>query len=209
MKSSKIEALMPSIKKTFVDIRSHVSDLEKNIEQKELVIKAVCDYVTQTITEESKSLLSTFYSSLMDETMSQEPFLNNTKNKNQFYRLDILNMIFEKYNFSVTKDIDYKQAYEKSSSLPVPAGAVGIGIILSIALSNFIIIPISLVIAGGLYYFISEQGKEKNKDGFKAAIDRYLDSVESELCVWFQNVEEFYDKQVEELLSTLGSRNNE
>ena len=206
--SSKVENIIPSVKKTFTDIRYHVSGIERNIIQKEKVIRAVCDYVTQTITTESKSLLSSFYSILMDETLSKEPFLNNTKNKNQFYRRDILNIIFEKYNFSITKDIDYKQAYEKYSSLPIPAGAAGIGVILSIALSNFIIIPVSLVIAGCLYYFISEQSKDKNKYEFKAAINSYLDLIESDLIYWFKDVEDFYNKQIDELISTFGSDNN-
>ena len=207
--SSKVEALMPSVKKLFDDIRSNVSGIERNTAHKEQVIKAVCDYVTQTLTAESKMLLSSFYSNLMDETLSHEPFLNNTRNKNRFYRREILKTILDKYNFSVTKDIDYQQAHSQYSSLPIPAGAAGIGVMLSIALSNVIILPVSLVIAGGLYYFISEQGKEKNSDEFRTAINRYLDSVESEFYGWFENIEDFYNTQVKELVSTLGSDNNE
>ena len=206
---SKIETLMPSIKKIFIDIRSHVSGIERNTAQKDQVIKSVCDYVIQTITAESKSLLSSFYSNLMDETLSQGPFLNNTKNKNKFYRYDILNMIFEKYSFSVAENIDYEQAHEKYSYLPIPAGTAGIGVVLSIALSNAIILPVSLIFAGCLYYFISEKGKEKNRAEFKSAINHYLVSVESELCIWFKNIEDFYNKQVSELITTLESDNNE
>jgi hypothetical protein len=207
--SSKVEALMPSIKKLFENIRSEVSGIEQNTSQKENVIKAVCDYVTQTLTAESKSLLSSFYSILIDETLKQEPFLNNTRNKNKFYRCDIISTIYKKYNFSVTKDINYKLEYNKYSSLPIPAITVGIGIILSIALSKVIIIPVSLVIAGGLYYFISEQSKEKNKHEFKAAINSYLDSAESEFRIWFEKIEEYYNEQIKELIFTLGSNNNE
>jgi len=206
---SKIDALMPLIKEKFDNIRSDVSGIERNTEQKERVIKAVCDYVTQTITVESKLLLSSFYSILMDETLSHEPFLNNTRNKNRFYRLDIFSRISGKYNFSITEDIDYRQVYKKYSALPVPAGTIGIGVILSVALSRVVIIPISLVAAGVLYYFISEQGKNKNKHEFNAAINRYLDTVESELCIWFKNIEDFYNKHVEELISTLGNDGDE
>jgi hypothetical protein len=209
MSSNKIEIIRPSIEKVFKDIRSHVSGIEQDLTQKERIVNAVCDYVTKTITAESKSLLSTFYTSLMDETLNNEPFLNNTKNKNKFYRKDILSIIFEKYNFSINNNIDYKQAYEKSSSLPVPIGTAGIGIILSIALSNIIILPVSLVIAGGLYFAISEYEKDKNKEDFKSAIDCYLNSVESELYKWFKSIEDFYNKQVEEITSTLEDEKNE
>ena len=203
--SSKIDALMPLIKKKFDAIRSDVSGIERNTEQRERVIKAICDYVTQTITTESKLLLSSFYSLLMDETLAHEPFLNNTKNKNIFYRLDIFSEISGKYNFSISEDIDYRQAHKKYSALLFPAGTIGIGVILSIALSKVIIIPVSLVVAGVLYCFISEQGENKNRYEFKAAINCYLDTVESELCIWLKDIEEFYNKQVEELISTLGN----
>ena len=207
--SQNINALKPYIKKLFDDIRSHVLDIENKPKQKERVMKEICDYVMQKITAESKSMLSSFYSSLIDDTLSQEPFLNNTKNKNKFYRRDIMSLIFEKYNFSTGKDIDYKQAYDKYYSLPISFGTAGIGIILSIALSKIIIIPVSLIVAGSLYYFISEQEKKKNKDKYKISIELYLDSIESEILVWFENIEAFYNKQVEELKSNLKDENNE
>jgi hypothetical protein len=198
MSSVNIEALKPSINKTFEDIRSHIYDIERNTTQRNRIAKAICDYVTLAITAESKSLLSSFYSNMMDQTLGHEPFLT-TKNKNRFYDKDIRGIIFSKYNFSVNKTINYSQANEKYRALPLPAGVAGLGVILSIALSKAIILPISLVIAGGLYYLLSQYEKSKNKREFISTINRYLASVKEELIVWFEHIETFYNDQVEEL----------
>jgi hypothetical protein len=198
MPSANIEALLPSINKTFEDIRSHVSDIERHTAQRDRIIKAICDYVTQTITAESKSLLSSFYSGMMYQTLGNEPFLT-VRNKNKFYDKDIRSIIFDRYNFSVSEDINYTQANEKCKALPIPAGTAGLGVILSVALSQVVIFPISLIIAGGLYYFISEYEKDKGHSEFMVAINRYINSVKGELIIWFEHIEAFYNEQVEEL----------
>lgn len=198
MSSTNIEALKPSINKTFEDIRSHISGIEQNTTQRDRIVKAICDYVTLAITAESKSLLSSLYSAMRDQTLKCEPFLT-TKNKNIFYDKDIRGIIFNKYNFSVNKTINYRQANEKHRALLLPAGVAGLGAILSIALSKAIILPISLIIAGGLYYLISKYEKSKNQGEFISAINRYLASVKEELIVWFEHIETFYNEQVEEL----------
>jgi hypothetical protein len=88
-------------------------------------------------------------------------------------------------------------------------GTAGLGIILSIALSQPLILPISLVVTVGLYYCISEYEKSKDQNEFSAAINRYLDSVENELIIWFEHIEEFYKEQVEELKQTIEGSHNE
>jgi hypothetical protein len=207
MLSANIEALRPSINKIFEDIRSHISDIERYT-TRDRVIKAICDYVTQTITAESKSLLSSFYSRMMAQTIGNEPFLT-ARNKNKFYDKDILSMIFDRYDFSVSENINYTQANEKFKALPVSAGTAGLGVILSIALSKAVILPISLIIAGGLYYFISEYEKEKGRSDFVAAINRYINSVKRELIIWFEHIEAFYNEQVEELKQSIEGGYNE
>jgi hypothetical protein len=197
MSSANIEALRPSIDKIFEDIHCHISDIERYT-NRDSVVKAICDYATQTITAESKSLLSSFYSRMMDQTIGNEPFLT-ARNKNKFYDKDILSMIVDRYDFSVSEDINYIQSNEKCKALPIPAGMAGLGVILSIALSQVVILPISLIIAGGLYYLISEYEKGKDQGEFMAAINRYIDSVKRELIIWFEHIEAFYNEQVEEL----------
>jgi hypothetical protein len=205
--SANIEALRPSINKTFEDISSRVSDIGRNTAQRDRIIKAICDYVTQTITAESKSLLSSFYSGMMDQTLGNEPFLT-AMNKNKFYRKNIRGMIFDRYNFSVSEDINYTQANEKYKALPIPVGTAGLGVILSVVLSQAVILPISLIIAGGLYYFISEYEKNKGQGEFMAAINQYINSVKGELIIWFEHIEKFYNEQVDELKTSIRGDNN-
>jgi hypothetical protein len=207
MSSVNIESLRPSIDKIFENIHSRVSDIERYT-NRDRVIKAICDYVTQTIAAESKSLLSSFYSNMMDQTINDEPFLT-ARNKNKFYDKDIRSMIFDRYNFSVSENINCTQANEKYKVLSIPAGTAGLGVILSIALSKVVILPISLIIAGGLYYFISKYEKNKGQDEFMAAINRYINSVKRELIIWFEHIEVFYNDQVEELKQSIEGGHNE
>jgi hypothetical protein len=206
--SANIDALLPSINKTFEDIRSYVSGIERHTDQRDRIIRSICDYVTQTITAESKSLLSSFYSKIMDQTLGNEPFLT-ARNKNKFYDKDIRGMIFDRYNFSVSEDINYSQANEKCKAMPLPAGTAGLGIILSIALAKVAILPMSLIIAGGLYCFISKYEKDKAQNEFMTAINRYIHSVKGELIIWLEHIEAFYNEQVEELKRSIEGGHNE
>jgi hypothetical protein len=209
VKSDNLQAIKPLIDKVFVPIRSHISEIEHNMTGagKDQITKAICDYVTLTLTAESKSLLSTFYSRLADETLGKEPFLT-TKNKNKFYDRDYRSMIYEKYSFDITGNLDHKVSDVQSSNLPLSVGVAGIGVVLSIALSQIVIIPVSLVVAGSLYYFISENEKNKNREDFIAAASHYLDSAKEELFIWFENIESFYNAQVEELKRSISGGSN-
>jgi hypothetical protein len=207
--SDNLQAIKPLIDKVFAQMRSRVSEIEHNMAGagKDQIAKAVCDYVTLTLTAESKSLLSTFYSRLADETLGKDPFLT-TKNKNRFYDHDFRNIIYEKYSFDTTESFDYKASDVRSANLPLPVGAVGVGVVLSIALSQFVIIPIAFIVAGSLYYFISENEKNKTRDEFIAAVIRYLDSTKKELIIWFENIESFYNTQVEALKRSISGGSN-
>jgi hypothetical protein len=56
-----LEVLAPFIDKTFKDIRSCISNMERDTIRWDCIIKEIFDYVTQTITAEKKSLLYLSY----------------------------------------------------------------------------------------------------------------------------------------------------
>jgi len=207
MPSDNIKAITLSIIKVFENINSHICEIDQNAMSREEIVKAICNYVTQTVTAESKSLLFSFYSLMMDATLGKEPFIT-TKNKNKFYDYDIRSKIFEKYNFTTEVEINYNQVNEILNALPIPAGVLGIGVVLSIALSKAIIVPISVLIAGGVYYIVKEDKKKKNQAEFVSSIKKYLDSVKDELILWFENIEIYYNGQVEELKQSIKGEAN-
>jgi hypothetical protein len=196
------EYLPPLIEKTFSEMRARITEIEREAGDRERIATAICDYVSAFIAAESKSLASSLYTKLSEETLGKEPFIT-ARNQNKFYEKDIWAMIFDKYSFAIQEKIDYKQVNENIDALPVPLGAASFGIILSIALSKAIIIPIALIVAGGLYYFIRENKKTANTDNFVFAIDSYLESIKSGLMVWFEHIENFYHEQVEEVKVSL------
>ena len=79
----------------------------------------------------------------------------------------------------------------------------GVGVILSIALSKAIVVLVALVIAAGLYFYIRESKKTSNADKFASAIDAYLEKIKHELLTWFENIEQFYYQQVDEVIASL------
>jgi hypothetical protein len=200
--SSANQYLKPLLDNVFSKIRTRVAEIEREEGNRERITQDICNYVSNTIAAESRSLVSSLYTKLLEETFSKEPFLT-TRNKNKFYEKDIWSMIYDKYSFSTQEKINYEQASKNIASLLVPATALGLGVVLSIALSKVIIILIALVVSGCLYYFILKNKKTTNKDDFAQAIGAYLDSVKRELLVWFENIERFYYEQLEEIKATL------
>lgn len=194
--------LEPLIDKAFSTMRERVHEIERETLNRKETAKAICDYVSATIAAESKSLVSSLYTQLSEETLGKEPFLT-TRNKNKFYEKDIWALIFDKYSFSTQEKIDYDVVDANVAALPVPLGTAGLGAVLSIALSKTIIIPIALVVAGGLYLFIRDKKQKSNTENFISAIDSYLETIKRELMVWFESIEYFYKQQVEEIKASL------
>jgi hypothetical protein len=190
------------IEKAFQEMRNRIAEIMHEAGNREQIAEAICNYVGNYLAAESKSLVSSLYKILSEETLGKEPF-TTARNQNKFYDKDIWAMIFNKYSFAAQEKINYAEVNENLAALPVPLVTAGVGIILSIALSKAIIIPIALVIAAGLYFLLREKKKASNTNDFISAIDVYLETIKRELLVWLENIECFYHQQVEEVIKTL------
>jgi hypothetical protein len=196
--------LEPLIEKTLQEMHSRIVEIAHETGNREQIAEAICNYAGSYLSAESKSLMSSLYKVLSEETLGKEPFVT-ARNRNKFYEKDIWAMIFDRYSFEAPGKINYAQVDEKLAALPVPLATAGLGVVLSIALSKVIIIPIALVVAGGLYYFLRENKKTLNTDNFVSAIDVYLERIKRELLEWLENIEDFYHQQVAEVIKTLES----
>ena len=196
------EYINPLLEKSFEEIRSYVSEIERRPGDREQIAKAICDYVGATVAGKSKSLASSLYTKLSEKTLNNEPFLTN-KNKNRFYDKDIWSMIFDKYSFTAQENINYARVDENLAALPIPVATVGLGALLSLALPGAVVIPVALLVATGLYVRLRNSAKASNTNKFVSAIDAYLDSIKSELLKWFEAIEQFYHQQVNEVKASL------
>ena len=195
------EIASPLLEKSFAEMRANISEMVQKSRYREQIVKVICDYVGTYVTGESKSIVSSLYTKLSAETLKSDPF-STAKNKNIFYEKDIWSMIFDKYSFSTQEKINYRQTPESFAIVP-PLATTGIGVALSIALSKAIIAPIALVVSMGLYFYIRGSIKTSNTIIFIMAIDAYLNTIKRELMEWFENIEQFYHQQVDEVIASL------
>jgi len=206
--STHIEGLKPWINKTFSEMQARIAEIERSRGSRDAIIEAICKYVSQTVTAESRLLLMTLCSRMSDETLASGDF-PTARERNKFHRKGIGDLIYDKYNFTTTEVINYAEAKANYIALSVSVGSVGIGVVLWKVLHYSWIIPIALVVAGGLYYFLSEQEKSKRQVKFSEAIHSYLDQVKQGLISWLEGVEVFYNEQVEDLKKSMAGGSDE
>jgi hypothetical protein len=202
MQSANLKSLENAINELFVKIDKRIDEIcslpGNNCDKAE----SICDYVTNTLAAESKSLLSTLYSKMSDATLS-EPLFSDVSNANKFYSLDLRSLIYEKYIFSVEDKIDYKLANERLIALSSATGTIALGAVLTTALSSPIVIPIAIVVAGALYFLMTDTIKKQNKEAFSKSVRAYVDSLKEQFIIWLENIEKYYNEKVEELKKTL------
>jgi hypothetical protein len=196
------EYVKPLIEKAFFEMKSRIVEIERETVNRDKIAEAICNYAGNYLAAESMSLVASLYKILSEETFGKDPFLS-ARNRNKFRGKNIKSMIFNKYSFQAQGKINYTEVNANLAAIPIPAAEAGLGIVLSIALSKAIIVPVSLVIAAGLYFFLREKTKYSNTDNFVSAINSYLETLKRELMIWLENIESFYHEQVAEVIKTL------
>lgn len=203
------DILKSKIDKMFDEISEKVSDAIAVSTTKEIAADNISRIVASATTSRSKTMLSDMYSDLSKAVLDK---ISDVSIQNRFYEADLRKEIFDKYDFlSNLENFDYKEINRLKISLGVGAGALavggtGIGIYaaLSHALISTLVIPIAIVfaVAVGAFcasYFVATE--KINKSKFKAAILAYLEAVKKDYISWFDEIEVYFNKRVEEIMS--------
>lgn len=190
------------IDEIFLDLKKEsyeVFNLSSNID---IINKKIIDKISLDLTIKSKMLIIDLYSEMSKRTLASKEF-EDIERKSKFYETNIKKEIFEKYKFQVTNKIDYKEANKLYTSLGISAGTMAIGGILKYVLQNNINIPFIVIICGavmafGATYFLKPSVNKKN---LEKAVDEFLDKTKKEFIAWFDEIEEYYNRRVRDIIN--------
>lgn len=149
------------------------------------------------IVSEARDLLNEFVNELTNKAMLSDIF-QSSEMKNAFYDLNLDVEILNRYSFElspISLDPPSQHMY-----LPYIAsiGSVGLGVVLSSALSSstMIILPISIIIGAALFIILRSIQTKWNQESTKKIADEYLTETKKQLLVWFENIESFFDSRI-------------
>lgn len=205
--------IMPKVDKMFEELKKRVA----SIITESSTSKEATDKITETVSSElatrSKSLLSDMLFDLNDALMETEDFSDIAK-QNRFTEVNLRKEILDKYQFTASTTIDYNEASSKINALAVGGGTLLVGgaievgyvLIKGLSLSTLVPIPISVLIVASMgaaiadYYTVEPN---RSKKALQNAIDNYLDKAKTQFIGWFDEVENYYNKRVEEIKLTI------
>ena len=145
------------------------------------------------MTPESKSILSSVYNMMMEQTLSGELYQDAEK-KAAYYEANILKELGDKFNFEVPAYIDYHES-KKILNKWIKAGAVSlVGGTISISFKSWIPVVIAVVIAGVMALLLDD--KKENAEDIHGIIEKYLENVKQTLMDWISDIEKYYDERV-------------
>lgn len=210
MYRTKIE---PKIDKMFNDLINKMNDIvEKSSSSKE-TITLTTSLVSSELAIRSQSILSDMIFDLTNSLLKTE-FFSDVSKRNKFYRVNLRSEIINKYQFSPVSSVNYKEVSRELQALKVggvtlaAGGAIEVGAVLisGLSLSSLVPIPIAALVAVSIgaaltdYYAIEPA---RSKKALKGALDNYLIQTKGQFLNWFDEIERYFNKRVEEIKQTM------
>ena len=151
-----------------------------------------------------RSMLFYLNNSVLDDVF----FADNIARQNDFLSRNFPQEILSKYQFSITAKVDYQEASQALEAAKIGGGvlaiggigAIGVVLIGGLSLSSLVPIPIGILFAAAFgaamadYFFIEPN---RNKKQFFLAIEKYLSEVKKQYINWFNEIENYFYKQVD------------
>lgn len=193
--------------------------------------KQVIDYIINVtvnkVTAESKTLLSSIYYMLEDQTLEKSLY-KNAQNKAAFYERDIFTKLYNKFDFNVPDNIDDEESknrvdkwikaviYERDIFKELKRKLdfnvsdiddeesknkinkwVKAGAI--VVSGGIISIPLNNCIPLGIAAVIAGIMTYLSKTNIDCLIDEYLDKVKKFMILWINSIVKYYDDSVSKL----------
>lgn len=210
MYSTKIQ---PKIDKMFGELKMRVASIIAESSSSKEATNKITETVSSELATRSKSLLSDMLFDLNDALMETDYFSDISK-QNRFTEVNLRKEILDKYQFAASSTIDYNEASRKINALAIGGGilivggAIEVGYVLikGLSLSTLIPIPISVLIVASIGTALTDYYKiepNRSKKTLNISINNYLDQVKAQFIAWFDEVENYYNKRVEEIKQTI------
>lgn len=199
--------IKPKVDMMFKDIGKKVTVITANFSDSNEIINNVTKLVSSELTTRSKSILSDMLFDLSDSLLKTEFFADITR-QNKFFEINLRQEILSKYQFTSSNFVSYKEASKKIQALKiggvtfVAGGIIEVGVVLKAGLSSIIPIPISILIIASIGAALADYhiaGPIRNKKVLIRALNSYLIRVKKQFLEWFDEIENFFNKRVEEI----------
>jgi len=205
--------IKPKVDKMFSELWTKVDRIISETDFTNNVISKIALIVSSETASRSKTILSDMLFDLSDALL-KTPFFTDTSRQNKFMELNLRQEIFSKYQFSTSGTIDYKEATRIVQSLKLGGttfaisgiGAISVVLIKGLPLSSLVPIPICVLVVVALgvvlvdYYALEPNRSEKK---LKEAVKTHLDEVQQQFLNWFNEVERYFNKRVDEIKLTM------
>lgn len=205
--------IKPKVDIMFDDLRKKVASVVADSSTSTEAVATATKLVSSELATRSKSILSDMLFDLSDSLMETEFFADITR-QNKFYEINLRQEILNKYQYAPSTTVNYKEASKELQALKVGGatlavgGVIEIGVVLAagLSLSNLVPLPISVLVVASIGaaltdYFIIEPAR--NKKNLAHALDMYLINAKEQFLEWFDKIEQFFNKRVEEIKQTM------
>lgn len=206
-------SIKPKVETMFNELKIKTNDIITESRTAKEAIDKITKLVNSELATRSKSILSDMLFDLSDKLMETDNFSEVSK-QNKFFELNLRQEILNKYQFTASSTVDYSEASKTINALItggatfVIGGAIEVGTVLvsGLSMTSLIPIPIGVLIVASigaaLYEFYAIEPK-KSKKSMTIAVEKYLDVTKEQFLNWFDEVEKYFDKRVEEIKKIL------
>lgn len=161
----------------------------------------------------SKTILSDMLFELSDSVMETD-FFTDVVRQNQFIEANLRQEVLNKYQFAPDVTMDYKEASRTIRALETGGAAfaliglaeVGTVLMKRLSFSSLVPVPVSLLIIASIgaamadYYVVEPK---RSRKATKAALETYFVQMKQQFLTWFDEIETYFNKRVEEIKQTI------
>lgn len=207
------ESIKTKVDLMFDDLQKRVNTIVSESSTSKEATEKVTKLVSSELATRSKLILSDMLFDLTDALMETDYFKDISR-QNRFIEINLRQEILSKYQFASSEKVDYNEASREITALMVGGatfavgGAIEVGYILisGLTFSSLVPIPISVLIVASIgaaltdYYAIEPK---RSRKAMANAFDNYLDQTKKQFIGWFDEVENYFNKRVEEIKQTI------
>ena len=212
MYSNKIK---PKIERMFNTLRTEAEENVVDSHSLHNAVDKICHRVNLETAIRSKAMLSDMLFDLNDQLFQTSFFVNNISLQNDFFALDLRQEIIDKYQLVTTTNIEFHEVSHITRAVKVGAGTLAVGGICGLGVArvaglsflSFTPVPVGVLFAAALGAMVVDYvaiEPSRNKKKLTLALDKYFIEVQQQYLNWFDEIESYYNKRVDEFKDTIG-----
>lgn len=207
------ETIKPKVVKIFNGLWQKADSIISECNSVNEAVSRITRVVASETSTQSKVILSDMLYDL-EKSLFEAPFFENPERRNKFRMQNLRREIMDKYQFAASDDIDYQEASRKMQAFKVGGatfviggiGAIGSVLVKRLSFSSLVPVPIGVLVAAALGTALTDYlavEPRRSKKQFRQVANSYLKDVQQQLLLWFDEIENYYNKRVDEFRQTI------